>query len=55
MIWYLLTRYTAYLWGMPAITEEATIAMCVISTIETIVELGFLIAWLCERQNKSKE
>lgn len=55
MIWFLLTRYTAYLWGMPALTQDATIAMCVISTLETMVELGFLIAWLCERKNKSKD
>ena len=52
MIWYLLTRYTAYLWGMPAITEEATIAMCVISTVETIIELSLLIALLCSITTK---
>lgn len=52
MIWFLLTRYTAYLWGMPEITTDATIAMCIISTIETMVEFGMLIAWLCDRNNK---
>ena len=55
MIWFLLTRYTAYLWNMPAITEDATIAMCVISTIETIVEIGILIAWLCERHERKNK
>lgn len=52
MIWFLLTRYTAYLWNMPAITTDGTVAMCVISTIETIIELSLLIAWLCSRTTK---
>lgn len=55
MIWFLLTRYTAYLWGVPPITEEGTIAMCVISTIETMVEIGILIAWLCERHERKNK
>ena len=58
MIWFLLTRYTAYLWGVPAITEEAKIMMCIISTVETMVEIGLLIAWLCEkykRKNKKEQ
>lgn len=55
MIWFLLTRYTAYLWGVPPITEPATIAMCAISTIETMVEIGILISWLCERQERKNK
>lgn len=54
MIWFLLTRYTAYLWNMPAITTDGTAAMCVISTIETIIELSLLIAWLCSRTTKKE-
>lgn len=52
MIWFLLTRYTAYLWNMPAITTDGTVAMCVISTIETIIELSLLISWLCSITTK---
>ena len=49
MIWFLVTRFTAWLWNLPKMPVESRLVMAIMSTLEIFTVIVFVGFYLCDK------
>ena len=55
MIWFLATRFTAWLWNLPKMPVESKLGMAIISTLEIFTVIIFLCFYLCDKLSEKNQ
>lgn len=55
MIWFLVTRFTAWLWNLPEMPVESRLGMAIMSTLEIFTVIIFLCFYLCDKLSEKTQ
>lgn len=55
MIWFLVTRFTAWLWNLPKMSGESRVVMAIMSTAEIFIVIIFLCFYLCDKLSEKTQ